>query len=119
MEQFQFTFLSFERTPINSKIHRIDLSSIDKLVWRDVDVANVGVGPVPPDRVAHSQASVGPKIFVFGGRQGVAIDEKPLNDFYSFDTETNTWTEVEHSESRWILSSQEPSSNPVILLGQY
>ena len=37
---------------------------------------------------------MGTDVFIFGGRQGTAIDEKLLNDVYKFDTLTCTWTRV-------------------------
>ena len=46
-------------------------------------------------RFGHSQAAVGKSIFVFGGRMGTSIDEKLLNDLWTFDTDSKTWSEVE------------------------
>ena len=83
-----------QRTPIDSRFHKIDLSSPENPSWQIVDVAD---GPIPPPRVGHGQAGVGLKIFIFGGRQGIEIDEKLLNDFYVFDTQTRTWSRVNTS----------------------
>ena len=49
---------------------------------------------MPCIRFGHSQAAVGKSIFVFGGRMGTSIDEKLLDDLWTFDTEARTWSEV-------------------------
>ena len=48
----------------------------DSWTWRSLGCEG------PPPRVAHSQASVGSAVYIFGGRCGVAMDEKPLNDLW-------------------------------------
>jgi N-acetylneuraminic acid mutarotase len=35
------------------------------------------------------------KIYIFGGRQGTAMNELPLNDLYYFDTHNEKWNFVE------------------------
>ncbi|KAI6784214.1 Epithiospecifier protein-like protein [Emericellopsis cladophorae] len=50
-------------------------------------------GNVPEARVGHAAASVGSRIFLFGGRGGPEM--KPLEEagrVWVFDTRTNTWT---------------------------
>ena len=77
------------RTPVANDLHSLDLSQAT-LEWRKVAVT----GDVPSARFGHGQCSVGPFLYVFGGRQGTAIDEKLLNDLYKFDTRTNVWSQV-------------------------
>ena len=33
-------------------------------------------------------------MYNFGGRQGITMEESPLNDLHYFDVETKEWTEV-------------------------
>ena len=56
-------------------------------------------GEIPSARFGHSLCSVGSSLFMFGGREGTAIDEKLLNDLYKFDCETSTWSVVTCSGS--------------------
>jgi len=62
------------RTPIDSALNVFDYESKS---WEEVAVSN---GKAPSHRVAHAQAVVGKKLYVFGGRQGIGMDEKPLSD---------------------------------------
>ena len=63
--------------------------------WRLVEAK----GEIPSARFGHSLCSVGSSLFMFGGREGTAIDEKLLNDLYKFDCETSTWSVVTCSGS--------------------
>ncbi|KAJ3323017.1 Cleavage and polyadenylation specificity factor subunit 1 [Boothiomyces sp. JEL0866] len=49
----------------------------------------------PPPRIGHAQASVGNSIYIFGGRQGIQMNEKPLNDMFKFDTTVGEWSEIQ------------------------
>ncbi|CAA0842825.1 Galactose oxidase/kelch repeat superfamily protein [Striga hermonthica] len=69
------------RVPVNNHLHVFDL--VD-WTW---SVANAQ-GQIPPPRVGVSMSSIGETIYVFGGRDEA---HKELNEFYSFDTHTNTW----------------------------
>ena len=75
------------RTPIDSHVHCFDLNA---RTWAVAEAS----GAVPPPRIAHSQAAVGTTIYVFGGRQSVTMEEKPLNDLHSFDVATGAWAQV-------------------------
>lgn len=77
------------RTPIDSTVWIID--DIDDVAptWRAVQT------DVVPPRVAHAQAVVDSKLYVFGGRQGITMEEAPLCDIWAFDLEAETWKEVE------------------------
>ena len=78
------------RTPLASDVHELDLSS-PVLEWRSVTAG----GEAPSPRFGHGQCALGDSLYVFGGRQGTAIDEKLLNDLYQFNTVTSTWTKIE------------------------
>ena len=60
--------------------------------WGVLENSNPSV--VPPPRVAHAQAMVGNMLYIFGGRQGITMGEKPLNDLWMFDVETQAWTDL-------------------------
>ncbi|XP_066915449.1 uncharacterized protein [Clytia hemisphaerica] len=82
------------RVPIDSSVYALNISKQNLkdglTTWRKIDAQ--GNSPVP--RIAHSQAVIGNRIYIFGGRQGITMDESPLNDLHCFDTVTETWTEV-------------------------
>ena len=80
------------RTPVGSDVYSLDLSQAS-LEWRKVSAS----GDIPSSRFGHGQCSVGPVLYVFGGRMGTAIDEKLLNDLYKLDTRTNVWSKVEYT----------------------
>ena len=42
----------------------------------------------------YSQATIGNRIYIFGGRQGIDMGESSLNDLFYFDIETKTWTQI-------------------------
>ena len=79
------------RTPIDSTMYSFDFDKMEDKAWTTCKVVGE---TVPSPRVAHSQAAVGSTIFIFGGRQGVAMSEAPLNDLYAYDTEAGTWTNL-------------------------
>ena len=50
-------------------------------------------GSLPSDRIAHAQAASEDRyVYVFGGRAGVAMSEKAMNDLWVLDTEKETWS---------------------------
>eukprot|EP00516_Mucochytrium_quahogii_P012817 CAMPEP_0203796920 /NCGR_PEP_ID=MMETSP0100_2-20121128/8283_1 /ASSEMBLY_ACC=CAM_ASM_000210 /TAXON_ID=96639 /ORGANISM=" , Strain NY0313808BC1" /LENGTH=329 /DNA_ID=CAMNT_0050702053 /DNA_START=1604 /DNA_END=2593 /DNA_ORIENTATION=- len=77
------------RTPIDSKLYSLTLGK-DGVSgeWSQVEVK----GEAPEPRVGHAQAVIGDKLYVFGGRQGVTMEEKPLGDLFCFDTKSKTWS---------------------------
>lgn len=81
--------------PISSDVFQVDLTSGEVQVVFNADAEGQKSDKlvVPPLRVAHSQAvhTAAAKLYVFGGRQGIKMDEKPLNDLWSFDLKTKTW----------------------------
>ena len=77
------------RHPVNDTLYALDLGKPGQS-WREVKVT--GNPPVP--RFGHAQAVLGDCIYIFGGRMGVAIDEKLLNDLFMFNTVTGVWSQV-------------------------
>ena len=73
-----------------SQLHALQLKEGGEGEWRLVEAK----GDIPSARFGHSLCSVGSSLFMFGGREGTAIDEKLLNDLYKFDCETSTWSLV-------------------------
>jgi len=67
------------RVPIGSELHCLDLNDKSSLEWTTL---NVNEKDKPSPRVAHSQTIVNDTIYIFGGRQGVQMNEAPLNDIY-------------------------------------
>eukprot|EP00948_MAST-09A_sp_MAST-9A-sp1_P000119 g119.t1 len=64
--------------------------------WKEMSIE----GEVkPPPRLAHAQCIAknkkgNPCLFVHGGRQGVSMGEKPLNDLWALDLTEKTWKEI-------------------------
>lgn len=77
------------RTPIDSTVHMLDLAGTAgaKQEWQSFPPG--GVSPTP--RVAHAQDIVGDMLYIFGGRQGITMDEMPLNDLWRFDITKGAW----------------------------
>mmetsp|Transcript_21347 Transcript_21347/g.43072 ORF Transcript_21347/g.43072 Transcript_21347/m.43072 type:complete len:352 (-) Transcript_21347:83-1138(-) len=68
-------------------------SDVDSWRWRLIAPENA-----PPLRLAHSQATVGDSVYVFGGRMGIGMGEKALNDMWVLDCAgeagSEKWEEV-------------------------
>ena len=100
------------RTPITEEKQAVwaaDYHADDRVwKWRSIGSKENG-GPQPPPRIAHAQATIGEKIYIFGGRSGIKMDEKPLQDMWVLDASgkpgTEEWSEVAYDSS---LSSSSP-----------
>jgi len=68
--------------------------------WKNVRFAEDE--PVPPLRVAHSQAAVADCVYIFGGRSGVEMGENAMNDLWRFHVPTFTWELIQCNESQLI-----------------
>lgn len=79
------------RTPIDSNVYYIDIAGDN--TWKHAKAADGS--PEPQPRVAHSQVFIGNSLYIFGGRQGILMEEKGLNDMWKFDFGTFTWSEIE------------------------
>ena len=77
------------RVPINSTLHCLDLTTFE---WSILHPKNNASAPGP--RVAHCQCVVGDKLYIFGGREGITMQEKPLNDLHYFDLVSREWVQV-------------------------
>ena len=73
-------------------MHIVDDVDDDQCQWRAVETTEV------PPRVAHTQAVVSTEgstvVYVFGGRQGITMEEAPLNDLWAFNVATEKWAKV-------------------------
>lgn len=82
------------RVPIDSSIYAVNISPSPNQsnfgIWQKLEVKN----DAPLPRIAHSQATIGNRIYIFGGRQGIQMEESPLNDLHFFDVDNNKWNEV-------------------------
>eukprot|EP00667_Euglena_gracilis_P014215 EG_transcript_14699 len=87
------------RKPIDGAVYalKVDAAKLDGPHPWSVEL--VSSGSRPSARVAHAQCVTTMNgqatLFVFGGRQGVNIDEKPLGDMHTFNLETKAWSEVQ------------------------
>lgn len=81
------------RTPIDSSLHvsRIEGEERCELVW-EVLVCSEDSLPPPSPRIAHSQTVIGSKLYIFGGRAGITMNEQPFNDLHCFDTISGCWS---------------------------
>ena len=83
------------RTPVDSVIWKLSLSS-DEATWSQVATKTEAA---PSPRIAHAQCVSNGCMFVFGGRQGVTMEESPLQDLWSFSFDTSTWTLIQSKET--------------------
>ncbi|KQK07894.1 nitrile-specifier protein 5 [Brachypodium distachyon] len=78
------------RVPVDSTMYAFDLKTQS---WSALTSAS---GDVPPPRVGVTMAAVGDTVFVFGGRDKAHTE---LNELYSFDTATATWSLLSSGDS--------------------
>ena len=88
------------RTPIDSTLYTYQVSDsvcegvsdeARECKWEAVQ-CSADSPPPPSPRIAHSQAVIGTKLYIFGGRAGVTMNEQPFNDIHFFDTLTGCWS---------------------------
>mmetsp|Transcript_5554 Transcript_5554/g.11576 ORF Transcript_5554/g.11576 Transcript_5554/m.11576 type:complete len:309 (-) Transcript_5554:92-1018(-) len=69
--------------------------------WRLICGNEDDVRPLP--RVGHAQATIGDKVYCFGGRRGIDMNEEALNDLWVLDCSgkigTETWSQVKSRSS--------------------
>jgi hypothetical protein len=68
----------------------------DLPIWQNIDCTSSNSNKGPPERIAHAQAVCDNVVYIFGGRAGVAMHERAMNDLWSYD-DTNGWKELETS----------------------
>ena len=88
------------KVPVDSSVYALDISNQNlkdgSAVWRKIESSNTS--PIP--RVAHTQATIGNRIYIFGGQSNpihlrwTGKAESVLNDLHYFDVKTEAWTEV-------------------------
>ena len=104
------------RTPIDNKVHVLNLSSpftttTTTLTWEEQKLSSASKNiDIPKARIAHAQASVASKIYIFGGRQSLTMEEAPLNDLYSFDVSTSIWENLSPTKSDMMVDVPTPRS---------
>ena len=76
------------RIPIDNDLHVFDLKTNEWSIIKSNEKS-------PSPRLGHSSCSFNNKLFIFGGRQSVDMEESSLNDLYSFNTDSNEWTLLE------------------------
>lgn len=72
------------RYPINNNLLVFDAKENK---WSEIESPQA-----PSPRMGHSSCSLKGTLFIFGGRTGIDMNETSLNDLYSYDVNTNTWT---------------------------
>lgn len=82
------------RTPIESASSCWALD-VDTNVWRLINATTNS----PPIRIAHAQAVHNDQnVYVFGGRAGITMEEKAMNDLWKLDASgepgTEKWTQI-------------------------
>jgi len=79
------------RIPSNSNLYMIDFSVKQPIYhWQEIKT----FGKKPPKRLGHSQIAINNFIYIFGGRQGISMNELPLNDLWKFDVLNSKWIEI-------------------------
>lgn len=83
------------RMPLDLTQFAWALSTDKPTSWRMVPIK----GETFPSRVAHASAycSTNNKIYMFGGRCGIDMNEAALNDLWCFDVTTESWNEIKSS----------------------
>jgi len=80
------------RHPIDNAVHVLDVASHR---WTRIVSLDDNANSAPVARVGHAAASVGHRVFVFGGRTGVDQVESTLGDMWEFDVRTSRWHKIE------------------------
>lgn len=113
------------RTPISDPIQctwAADYSPAEKTwQWRSVSIDSTSSSP--PPRVAHAQAAIGSKVYIFGGRMGIHMDEKPLSDMWVLDTAgesgTEFWSQVEYNLDDGDVPPEARSFHKMLAVGKH
>ena len=83
------------RVAIDSNLLSFDLI---KQEWSVLDATENS----PSQRLAHSSCVLGDKLYIFGGRCGVDMEDTSFNDLYEFDSSSNKWTKYnEENNGVW------------------
>jgi Galactose oxidase, central domain len=61
--------------------------------WKRIDCSTSSTSP--PSRIAHAQALYDDRyLYIFGGRAGITMQERAMNDLWVLDTADFTWSQV-------------------------
>ena len=88
------------RTPLDAAqaTWGLDLTNPSSPVWYPIPGGSGNEDAAPSPRVAHAQDVVDHCVYIFGGRNGIAMDERPLNDMWRLDCSgppgSETWAPV-------------------------
>ncbi|KAK9156342.1 hypothetical protein Sjap_003822 [Stephania japonica] len=96
------------RVPVDNALHVFDFQTS---TWT---VASDTTGDVPPPRVGVTMASVGPTLYVFGGRDASHAE---LNELYSFDTASSAWSLLSSGPPHRSYHSMAASADAVFVFG--
>jgi hypothetical protein len=83
------------RVPIDANLWAFQLKDGREWKWERLAAR----GEIPAPRIGHAQAAIDTRLYVMGGRQGIAMDEAPLDDLFCFDTMTSTWERIKPAPS--------------------
>lgn len=110
------------RTPLstNQATWAADKSDNGKWTWRLIECTHVP----PPERVAHAQAVYNDSfVYIFGGRSGITMDEKAMNDLWCLDCSggkgNEKWIEVIPDVKNGDQPPEERSFHKMICVGSY
>lgn len=90
------------RTPLDDD-HATWAADFDGIAWQ---WRRISCDVTPPARVAHAQAACGNRVYVFGGRAGITMEEKAMNDLWELDASG------EKGSERWTLIEPSQDSRP-------
>lgn len=87
--------------------------------WQWIDgSSSSGSSTSPPNRIAHSQAVYADRyVYIFGGRAGITMEEKAMNDLWVLDTADYTWSEVQIDATKSDPPPEPRSFHRMICIG--
>lgn len=113
------------RTPLDSTqaTWAADKSANDSgWVWRLIKEEGDSDDNVPPERIAHAQAVYNDSmVFIFGGRAGISMEEKAMNDLWVLDCSgepgTEKWSQIEPDLENGDDPPEERSFHQMLCIG--
>jgi hypothetical protein len=91
------------------KLNRLNLKT---LVWEIIDV----FGEIPPNMIASASAhdTIGNKVWIFGGRLSLNINEKKSNNLYMLDLETFHFTKYQMEDNNYKIKDSKVVENTTL-----
>lgn len=105
------------RTPISEPGQSLwiaERTEMNDESWKWISPSVVEGSSEPPFRVAHAQATIGRAVYFFGGRAGITMQEKAMNDLWKLELVDGTdssnplyakWTQI-------VVPSDSPGPEP-------